>query len=79
MPTLKDLRNFSSEIGCELIYMIGRSKTNFEKLTYGNFNPRKNIGLAKDGKLYLLPVKPDQLLRKLSRAVTRQRKKTVKD
>ncbi len=73
--TLTTLRNLAAEIGCELIYMIGRSKTEFEKVTHGTFSQRKNIGLSENGEMIEPPVKPEELYSKLSRAVTRQRKK----
>ncbi len=72
---LNKLRTFAGELGYELIYMIGQSKTLFIKVNHSNFSPRKNIGLSKDGELFLLPITPDALSSKLSLAVGRQKKR----
>ena len=74
MITLTELRDLASELGLELIYMIGRSKTKSEIVTYDNFSDRKSIGLSKNGEIHLLPQHPGTLKTKLQRAVTRQKK-----
>ncbi len=74
MTKLSELRELASELGMELIYMIGRSKTEFEKVKYENFSPRKNVGLSRDGGLFLPPIDPNELAAKMQRAVNRQKK-----
>lgn len=71
---LKELRDLAGELGMELIYMVGQSKLNFEKVTYDNFSEKKHIGLLRNGKIFMQPIRTDTMLAKLLRAVNRKKK-----
>ena len=76
MNTLSELRNLASELGMELIYMVGRSRTEFEKVTTDNFSKKKHIGLLRDGELFHAPIGLMAMIAKLTRAVSRKKKAT---
>jgi len=68
---LTSLRNLSCELGLELIYY--RDKT-IERITHENFVRDQKVGLARNGDLFLLPIKPRVLVKKMERAILRKRR-----
>jgi hypothetical protein len=74
MIILEELRNLAAELGLELFYFVGQSKVNTETVTTQNFRVKRHMGLLKKGEIYLNPINPQELRKKLRRAV----KRTVK-
>ena len=77
LETLRELRGLASELDLELIYMIGQSKVEHERVTNDNYSSRKHIGLLRDGEIYMQPVSQENLMWKLRRAVLKHVKRTM--
>lgn len=83
--TLTQLRDMASELGFELMYdtkherkgsnfMNQIRKSNPIKVATSDYDPNRPIGLMKDGKPYLSPIRVPTLYTKLFKAIQRRQK-----
>lgn len=71
--TLAKLRDLAAELGMELIYMKKGSHSEFDRVETINFDRKKSMGLAQDGKVEIKPLTISGLFSRLSLAVRRKK------